>query len=126
MMFGAITALTLSLFWAVRFIPGGSHGVPGLLSIGSLVQTPPGPINFDTSTEKRCGFDVRAVMIREKAEMIKDRSRHIRIEVQRENRHQHQHKQVHKRERRRCRGRMTPTQPTLPIPPLAPVPAPGP
>ncbi|MFV1981173.1 MAG: hypothetical protein ACC655_08480, partial [Rhodothermia bacterium] len=67
MMFGAITALTLSLFWAVRFLPSGSHGIPGLLSIGSLLQTPPGPINLDTSS-------------------VSNWTRHIRIKVQHENR----------------------------------------
>ncbi len=114
MMFGAIAALTLSLFWAVRFLPSGSHGIPGLLSIGSLVQTPPGPINFDTSS-------------------VSNWTRHIRIKVQ----HENKHKTVHKRELKRCRARMMTTQPALPvppsppaspvppIPPLSPIPAPG-
>ncbi len=114
-MFGAITALTLSLFWAVRFLPGGSHGVPGLLSIGSLVHPSPGPANFDAPIQKRCGFSADAVIAREITERVGNRSRHIRIQVLHGSKHRHKHKRVHKRERRRCRSRITTTQPALPI-----------
>ena len=127
-MFGAITALTLSLFWAARFIPVGSHGVPGLLSIGSLVNSPPGPVNFEPLIRKRCGYNVQTVIAREITERVRNRSPHIRIQVLHENKHKHKHRrahkhqQVHKRERTRCRSRITATQPAFPIPPIPPVP----
>ncbi len=134
MMFGAITALTLSLFWAIRFIPAGVPGAPSLLSIGSLVHAPPAPVSFEAAPRKRCGFTAQAVILREKVEQIRHQARNIRIEVLRGNRHKHKHKhlynyeQVHKHqhvqrpERERCRGRMSPAQPTMPIPPIPPVP----
>ena len=134
MMFGAITALTFSLIWAASLLPGGAPGIPGLLSIGSLVENPPGPVNFDAPSEKRCKYDVRAEMIREETRRTRHQTRNIRISVERaldtarqhkivvQRKHKHQHRQIHKRERRRCRSMLVPARPTMPIPPVPPIP----
>lgn len=142
MMFGAITALTLSLVWAAQLMPGGMPHIPGLLSIGSVVKAPPGSINFDSPREKRCGYDVRAEMIQEEAQKVHNRAQSIRIEVEKvrasarrhnivvQRKHQHRHEQKqqrrhehkHPHKRKRCRSRMTANQPAMPIPPIPPIP----
>lgn len=120
-MFGAITALTLALVWSARFLPGGVPSLPGLLSIGSLIETPPGPINFNSKRKSRCRSDLKALAeqsdrvrhqadrlraqaerARAGAERTRERSRHIRIEVERvrdlarEQRSEIRHKIKHK------------------------------
>ena len=154
MMFGAITALTLSLIWAAQFLPGGSPSFPGLLSLGSLVSTPPSSINTELPTKHRCRVDIehlveQAAQARHQAERVRSERQQIRIDIdgfrhKRKHVHKHVHKLRHenKREwkRSKCRSRkasrsairivpaippVPPVPPVPAIPPVAPLPAPG-
>ena len=141
-MFGAISALTLALIWSARFLPGGAQ-VPGLISIGSLVQGPGLP-NFESPRNKRCRGKYRTHLHQDHATAtsvdveITDSRREVRRALRHVHRHDHKHKihkhkiRKHVRKRSRCRSKarsdvrssrpMPPAPPAAPVPPTAPTP----
>ena len=122
MMFGALTALTISLIWAGQFFGGSIPSLPGLLNV-DLAERPSGPehraIIVDPAADAARDIRIEVDVIRDEARKIK---REIKREIRIRHHHDARHEHKHERKRKRCRKRdfTAPTVPTAPTPPIPP------